>query len=388
VIVIGNVTYRSRFYEYWRIGEQESWFEDMALQGLHLDEIGLIFAKFEKGEPKETKYRIGISPNEDIVQKEKIHYSQRGWKYVTNYRNLNVFSSPYKLNASEFYTDPAEQAYTLKKLSKDFVWAAFINIALIVMFIAMYYSKWFSNTSTLTLIESIDIQPVVLTIYWLYLSINSIKAAVYITNLRRNLERGKPINHNAPWRKQRVLSYGGAIVYLVFLTATLIIPTMSDNIKTLPINSDDLPIVRLADIEKDSNLVRQESLDGDIDWANYYEHNWSIFAPIQYSSYEEGVVSNVYSPSMNTRVYKLRYPSMAEDLISDLIKRFDIEPEDKNLIKLNNKDFDNLIVYESKDFKDVFASKGKGVIHVRYFGYAKTDAIIDSILHKINLISQ
>lgn len=387
MVAIGNATYRLRFGEYWRIGEQESWFEDMALQGLHLDEIGLIFVKFEKGEPKETRYRIGVSSNEDIVQEEKIHYSQRGWQYVTSYRNLNVFSSPYELNASEFYTDPAEQSYTLKKLSKELVWAAFINIALIIMFIAMYYSKWFSDTNTLALIESRDIQPVVLSIYFLYSSFNSIKAAIYITNLRKNLERGKPINHNAPWKKQRVLNYRGAVVYLVFLT-TLIIPTMSDNIKTLPSNSDDLPIVRLADIEKDPNLVRHESLDGDIDWANYYEHNWSIFAPIQYSSYEEGVVSDVHSPSMNTRVYKLRYPSMAEDLISDLIKRFDIEPDDKNLIKLNNKDFDNLIVYESKDFKDVFASKGKGVIHVRYFGNAKTDAIIDSVLHKINLISQ
>jgi hypothetical protein len=213
--------------------------------------------------------------------------------------------------------------------------------------------------------------------------------------LRKNLEIGKPINHNAPWKKQRILSYRGIIVYMVFITAILIIPTMSDNIKTLPTNSDDLPIVRLADIEKDPNLVRQESLDGDIDFGNYYEQSWSIFAPIQYSSYEEGIVSDkilkdgsgVYSPSMNTRVYKLRYPSMAEDLISDLIKRFDIESEDKNLIKLNNKDFDNLIVYESKDFKDVFASKGKGVIHVRYFGYAKTDEIIDSVSRKINLIN-
>jgi hypothetical protein len=180
VVAMGNATYRLRFDEYWRIGEQESWFEDMALQGLHLDEIGLMLVKFEKGEPKKTRYRIDVSPNEDIIQEEKIHYAQSGWEYVTSYRNLNVFSSPYELNETELYSDPAEQSYTLKKLSKELVRDAFINIALIIMFIAMYCSKWFSGTNTLALIESRDIQPVVLSIYFIYLAFNSIKADIYI----------------------------------------------------------------------------------------------------------------------------------------------------------------------------------------------------------------
>ena len=41
-----------------------------------------------------------------------------------------------------------------------------------------------------------------------------------------------------------------------------------------------------------------------------------------------------------------------------------------------------LIVYEVDDFKEVFASEGKVVMHVRYFGYADINTIIESTGHK------
>ena len=36
----------------WRIGEYESWFSDMASEGLHLKKVGYLFAHFEKREPE------------------------------------------------------------------------------------------------------------------------------------------------------------------------------------------------------------------------------------------------------------------------------------------------------------------------------------------------
>ena len=58
VITLSKIVRKWRPDDYWRIGEHESWFQDMALEGLHLKDIGYRMAKFEKGEPKKTKYRI------------------------------------------------------------------------------------------------------------------------------------------------------------------------------------------------------------------------------------------------------------------------------------------------------------------------------------------
>ena len=42
----------------WRIGEYESWFSDMASEGLHLKKVGYLFAHFEKMEPEDIRYEL------------------------------------------------------------------------------------------------------------------------------------------------------------------------------------------------------------------------------------------------------------------------------------------------------------------------------------------
>lgn len=48
--------------------------------------------------------------------------------------------------------------------------------------------------------------------------------------------------------------------------------------------------------------------------------------------------------------------------------------------------FDLLIVHEEEAMKEVFASKGKAVIHVRYYGYGDINSIIENIEEKIEII--
>lgn len=55
-----KVVLKLRPSNYWRIGEHESWFSDMAKEGLHLRKVGSMFVHFIKEEPKETRYRIRL----------------------------------------------------------------------------------------------------------------------------------------------------------------------------------------------------------------------------------------------------------------------------------------------------------------------------------------
>ena len=245
------------------------------------------------------------------------------------------------------------------------------------------------------------IQLTILTSFIGYLAYTSLQAAISIRALRKDLIEGKPIDHHAPWEKHYRLNSLITFLFTVVIGLSAIIPfiqLVKIDTNTLPEASVDLPFVRLADVEQNPGLIRDEPayMSDNVDWGNRYTYYWSPLAPVQYETDENGVVpgkmwedgSGEYSPSIVTRVYQLRIPSMADNLISDLIKRFNYENSDKDYVKTKHPDFDLLIVHEEEAMKEVFASKGKAVIHVRYYGYADIDSVIENIEKKIELICE
>ena len=397
---MAKIAYKLRPSDYWRIGEHESWFADLAQEGLHLKKMGLHFAQFVKGEPKQTRYRIDVCSSKNITPQQKEMYAESGWDYVTGYGNFNVFSSPSELKAPELHTDPAEQSFTLEELDKKFVISAIVVVVASLLSIGMISAVWFlDRTPSLVLVEGRIIQQSILVLLMVYFTYTSLQAATSIRVLRKNLLEGKPINHNAPWKKHHRITSTIAMIYIVVAVFGSILPMVqlvTSKTRTLPLVSNDLPIVRLANVEENSELVRKETyIRNDTDWGNRYSYNWSIFAPLQYQSDENGVIPNemwedgsgVYSPSMRTSVYRLSFSSMAESLVSDLTKRYGLAYRGGEFVRVEHPDFDILIVHEVDEFKEIFAARGKGVMFVRYHGYGDIYSIIDNIAKKINLIS-
>lgn len=396
---MNKTVYKLRPSDYWRIGEHESWFADMAAKGFYLKKMGLQFVKFVKGEPKEMMYRIDVSIEKKITPEQIQMYAESGWDYVTSNKYFHVFSSPVERNAAELHTDPAEQSYTLMELDKKLALnAGFVAIALILM-ISMLFAIWFlDETPTFILVQGMAIQQTILAIFFGYSAYTSLQAAISIRALRKALLEGKPIDHHAPWKKHHRLNSTLAFIFTVVVGLSAIIPfvqLVKMDTKTMPEASIDLPFVRLADVEQNPGLVRDEPYMIDkVDWGNRYTYNWSPLAPVQYETDENGVVpgekwedgSGEYSPSIQTKVYQLSIPAMADNLISDLIKRYNYESRDEDYVKTKHPNFDLLIVHEEKEVKEVFAAKGKAVMHVRYYGYADINAVIENIEKKIELI--
>lgn len=397
---MNKTVYKLRPSDYWRIGEHESWFADMAANGFHLKKMRLQFVQFVKGEPKKMRYRIDVSINKKITPEQIQMYAESGWDYVTSYNFFHVFSSPVELNAPELHTDPAEQSYTLKELDKKLAMNAGIVAVAMTLMIVMLSAIWFlDETPTLVLVEGIAIQQTILTIFIGFSAYTSLQAAISIRALRKDLIGGKPIDHHAPWRKHHRLNSVIALLFTAVVGVGSIIPFVQlakGDTKTLPEASLDLPFVRLADVEQNPALVRGEStyMSDNVDWGNRYTYEWSPLAPVQYETDENGVVpgrmwkdgSGEYSPSMHTRVYQLSIPSIADNLISDLIKRYNYDYSGEDFVKTKHPTFDHLIVHEDEAMKEVFASKGKAVIHVRYYGYADINSIIENIEEKIEII--
>lgn len=77
--------------------------------------------------------------------------------------------------------------------------------------------------------------------------------------------------------------------------------------KTLPEASLNLPIVRLADVEKNPAMVRGEPsyVSTDVDWGNRYLFDWSPLAPVQYETNEQGVVPGKCGRTEAVNIHRL-----------------------------------------------------------------------------------
>ncbi|MGN7477310.1 DUF2812 domain-containing protein [Solibacillus silvestris] len=385
---------------YWRIGEHESWFSDMALKGLHLRKMGIYFAHFEQGEPRRMEYRIEVTKNKGISDEQIELYEENGWEYVTSYQYFHVFESPEERNAIELHTDFAEQSYTLQQLDKRLSVnsaAIFLGTSLII---GMLAALWFvDGTPVLRLVEGPVVQQSIMSLIYVYYMYTSIRALRAIRALRRDLKEGKAINHHAPWEKSLRKNTAFSVVFVGIAIAGFLL-ALSHLVKmdtyTMPNGDTHLPIVRLADIENNPMLVRDEHYSDDgIDWANRYSTNWSLFAPVQYETDESGMIegmawldeSGTYSPSISSEVYELTFQAFASPLLSDLIKWYSYGDETEPFLEKKHSGFDKLIVYEEAEKKQIFASKNNVVIFIRYYGYAKLDTIIENAAEKIRLLT-
>jgi Protein of unknown function (DUF2812) len=394
---MGKIVRKLRPDDYWRIGEHESWFTDMAAEGLFLKKMGSRFAKFVKGEPKKMKYRIDVSFSKEISNEQVEMYAESGWDYVTSYSYFHVFSSPAELHATELHTDPAEQSYTLKALDEKYAQTAWTVTIMILLTFGMLASIWFlDGTPTLMMVEGNVLTQTILTIILGYSAYNSLQAAISIRSLRKKLAEGIPIDHHAPWKKRFRRNTAISLLFIVTAGSTAAISFVQLSVmdtKTLPEGNIDLPIVRLADVEKNPDLIRAEPVyfDDEVDWGNRYSRDWSPLAPKQYETDESGEVigekwddgSGRYSPSIQTQVYQLSVAGLADNLISDLVERYRYEDSPEKFLPKKHPALDKLIVYEEEGIKKVFASKGKTVMYVWYNGKADLHVVIAAVVGRI-----
>lgn len=396
-----SIVRKLRPNDYWRIGEHESWFSDMSLKGLHLHKMGTNFVHFEKGEPKQMEYRIEVTKNKSISDEQIEMYEENGWDYVTSYQYFHVFASPVERKATELHTDPAEQAYTLQHLNKKMILnVIFVAVGFAFIIGMLGATLFLDGTPILRLVEGFILQQMIIIFILLYYVYFSIRAMLAIQALRRNLKEGKAINHHAPWEKTLRTNTAFSIVFVTIALASTALPwiqIIKSETFSLPEGDSDLPLVRLADLEQNPLLVRDEYFMKDgIDRANRYLTNWSIFAPVQYESDENGVIedkvwgdeSGTYSPSVSTEVYQLTFQVFATPLVSDLIKWHSYGDETEPYVEIDHPEFDQLIVYEEAEKKELFASKGKVVMYISYYGYAEMESIIENATQKMRLLAE
>lgn len=112
----------------------QNWLEDMAEKGLFFKECGVFFAKFEKGEPKDMRYRLDFCDVVacDIPEEKKELYERSGWNAVGDFKNDCVVICTDDPDAPEIYTDCELLAKPLKSIiSKYRIYLAALCVMLL-----------------------------------------------------------------------------------------------------------------------------------------------------------------------------------------------------------------------------------------------------------------
>lgn len=206
-----------RHYEDYAIGANEALYTSMAEKGWRLVKRGARLSRFEKAEPEKMRYRIELaSPawlDEAELPEEQIAvYEDCGWAFVAKHGLTHVFCAPESSDAQEFYTDPRQQAPTLKALRRSYGWSWLWCIIIIgihfLLSLAMgntageLMAEWSAEvTKSVVISTSFMLWYVCMVVWALY---QSIVGAICTMRLYRRLKRGKPIDH-APKGAQCVL---------------------------------------------------------------------------------------------------------------------------------------------------------------------------------------
>ena len=384
---------KHRFVDVWRIGETESWLTDMAAQGFHLYSFGTMFAKFQRGAPGTIRYRVDFFGSEKRTTDGQVEmYAESGWEHVCDSGEMRVFRSPEENNSPEIHTDPAEQAYTLKKLNRRLTVNTIVVVLAIVAAICMLgFAMFLGRTPLLRLVEGQMMNAPILVLLYFYIIISQFQAMFSIKNLIRSMKDGRSIDHRANWKKHKRLSVAALIALTVLAPLCVGLPFASiamHTTETLPDISNNQMHLRLADIENDDMLIRDDSFYiRNIDWANHATQEWSLYAPVILSINENGSIpgrmwpdgSGEYRPSMEVKLFKLRFAGLADGVLNDLCKEYDKYSEKPLIDRSGQPGFDKLFANSDNFHHVVFASKDRSVIRVRYHGAMDIDSVVQAI---------
>lgn len=193
------------------IGENEKFYADMAARGWLLDKRGGYFSRFVEGKPQALRYRIELSQplfldeTAALPEEQVALYEDCGWQYITSRGLLHIFSAPEGSGAPEFYSDPRQQAATLKSLRRSYLLGLLGVLVIVGIQVFFYlsfssqglgrlaaelYTTFISNTALLLLSGAMLLDLLYLSLYSLW----------RVAKLYRQLSRGIPIDH-APQKR-------------------------------------------------------------------------------------------------------------------------------------------------------------------------------------------
>lgn len=245
----------------YHIDRLESWFTDLAAEGLYPMGLGMFRAALRRDAPRRVQYRCDVRTRL-LTEDELSLFAGCGWKMALRTElSYGLFQSIYLYffeteegaPVPEVHTDPMEQAESLRCLSR----AAAQDLGLILAAIGVeaLLTLWTFADPVRRFYVLVDgyIQFNLLPLVWLVMAVFALSHWRTARRLRRRLAGGQPLDHRAPYRRR--WRYGtteigwraALIVVLAALSAANYLLVREP--VPLPPEETGPPVLRLAQIE-------------------------------------------------------------------------------------------------------------------------------------------
>jgi len=321
--------YRYRFHPNdYALGENEKFYSDMEAAGWHLVNRGAYLSKFERCEPSAARYRIEVSTDSfmgesDLSEAQVMVYEDCGWEYVTCHGLLHIFRASAGSDAPEFYTDPRQQAATLKKLRRSYLLAWLPILIMLALWLSMAAALR-GDVGTVLREGAAQLRKRWITLPGHYMLIfttlaygiySMVRGAVSISRTYRRMKKGIPLDHD-PKGKQilhRIIRYTTSAVMILCVAFT--VWQMIDYEKyDMPMAADG-PYLMLGELgyegERGYLFYRDKTSE--------VEHCRSLLAEFWMTREVIDLPGND-QVWMDQDVYRLRCPDMAEEFAYALME--------------------------------------------------------------------
>ena len=236
----------------------ESWLEDLAADGLMLDENGYLFGlmQFQPGTPRKLKYRLEPIEKNTIIfpaevplpsEKKLSLYADFGWEYLGTFFDFYIYRSTSE-NPIELNTDPTLQALALRHVRRR----SGILLGIAVMFQAVFGVILTRKWPLINIIErgwqSFAALVALLVVFLIYTLISYL----HTTRLQKKLQRGEPLSRSKNWRHGRFLRrIFLSLPFLLYILSAYFNASSTNAIYAHEVDattySDPLPFITIAE---------------------------------------------------------------------------------------------------------------------------------------------
>jgi len=263
------------------LDRNESWFSDMAEQGLFIDHFGIWSAYFRQGTPRRTRYRMDVLSRE-LTEDELALYDSCGWHFAAlnqertcwNPVYYYIFQTDENAGVPELHTDPMEQAASLRKLHRGSCWGFWFMLAIFLALAGFQVWTYLYSHRRFDYLVNGNVTDVYWFLFYVLELQNSLRRWRNIRRLRKRLMGGEPLDHHADYRtahRRYVLTACLkpllVAAMMVVLLAQLIFASLDYAARPLPESAPDFPAVRLAEVHS--------GLDGPNTVWGESRHEWT-----------------------------------------------------------------------------------------------------------------
>ena len=295
----------------------QKWLEDMAQQGLFYKGCGVFCAEFEKGEPRQTRYRLDFCDVVacDIPDEKKEMYENNGWQVVGEFKSDLIVLRTDDPEAPEIYTEHSHLVKPLKKLARKHMayWIAFLLMFLYTRIgypLEVLISGKGSVVSSLIEIGTLK--------YALFLAMALLLLVEFIVQFKRwrhlkklikNIERGGELPQGESYRKRARV--GAALIPLriplIVLWAIHIVMPINGLGDAIDPSTTSLPVP--AEIA--AEIQSKPELDNR--WSEAYERSDLLCPRIIRTDYTDDTGSQLLE--YDVEFYDMRCESFAKEFV-------------------------------------------------------------------------